>query len=197
MKEIIKDCLFYAKRAVSSTFQRSFGWNGARSSLIRAHSSSTVPVSTVPASPCFRISLSRYLLKCESRSYQFKAHSRATERLNPPRFTKPFIFWNIKFLLEHCPLCNEHPTLTTSRFCSMCWTHSHNARSTSGLVTMRSRLLDSALGTEVMRTSISDRCCNLRDSVDWVNTNAPSGLVAKNFTTSPWLTGWGRVSTCA
>ena len=55
----------------------------------------------------------------------------------------------------------------------------HNARSTSGLVTRRGRLLDNVLGFEDTRASISVRCCNLWESVDWVKVNAPSGLVAK------------------
>src|SRR5258706_4618018 len=54
------------ERADSSTFQQSSGRNLARSSLIRACSSSTSSISlTDPASPGLRNSLSQCLLKCE------------------------------------------------------------------------------------------------------------------------------------
>ena len=87
--------------------------------------------------------------------------------------------------------------LMTSLFCSMCWTYSHNAQSTSGLVTMCGRFLDNTLAFDLTCASISERCCSLCDSVDWVKINGPSGLVAKYLTTSTCLIGWGRVSTYA
>ena len=84
---------------------------------------------------------------------------------------------------------------TTSPFRSICWTHSHSAQSTSGLVTMHGHLHDNAFGIESTWASIFGHCCSLCDSVDWLNNNAPWGLVAKYFTTSPWLIGCGRLST--
>ncbi len=60
---------------------------------------------------------------------------------------------------------------------------------------MCGHLHDNAFGIESTQASISGHCCSLHDSVDWVNNNVPWGLVAKYFTTSPWLIGCGRVST--
>ena len=65
-------------------------------------------------------------------------------------------------------------------------------RSTSGLVMTRGHLHDNEYGFESTRASISDQCRSLRDSVDWENSNAPSGLVAKYLL--PPLVDWLRES---
>jgi len=91
-----------------------------------------------------------------------------------------------------CTISNA-PSVHTSILFSSNIRHPSMTCSTSGLVTICGRLLDKALGCESTCASISDRCCSLRDNVDWVNNNACSGLVAKYFTTSPWLIGWGSV----
>ena len=85
--------------------------------------------------------------------------------------------------------------LTSSPFSCIHWTNSHNAQSTSGLVTARGCLDDNALGIESTCASIFEWCCSFLESVAWLNNNLPSGLVVKYFTTSPWWIGWGRVST--
>ena len=177
-----------AKSADSSTFHRSSGWNLARSSLIWACSNLTVAISTNPASPCFWISLSLCLFKCESQFHQFTVHSRKTEWLNPPWSREPFVFWHIQSLLICFPLCHEHMAI-------------HNLSLPVHLLNPEPQCMihiqscDNAFGIEFTWASISGHCHSLRDSVDWVNNNAPWGLVAKYFTTSPWLIGCGRVST--
>ena len=85
--------------------------------------------------------------------------------------------------------------LTTSPFVSIHCTQSHNAWSTSGLVTTRGHLHDNAFRFDCMQASISGHSLSFCDSVGWLNSNVPSGLVAKYLTTCPWLTGRGRVST--
>ena len=67
---------------------------------------------------------------------------------------------------------------------SMFWIHKRRASSTSGRVMICGHLLNSAVGFDCARVSISSHSFNLHERVACVNSSAPLARVRKKLTTS-------------